>query len=72
MKNSLVGIGALLQAEDDGSTKITGIVVGGPADKEGSLKLNDRVVGVDHNNAGTETAMVDIMFEKLDRVVDMI
>lgn len=72
MKNSLVGIGALLQAEDDGSTKITGIVVGGPADKEGSLKLNDRVVGVDHTNAGTEDAMVDIMFEKLDRVVDMI
>ncbi len=72
MKNSLVGIGALLQAEDDGSTKITGIVVGGPADKEGSLKLNDRVVGVDHNNAGTEDAMEDIMFEKLDRVVDMI
>ena len=72
MKNSLVGIGALLQAEDDGSTKITGIVVGGPADKEGSLKLNDRIVGVDHTNAGTEEAMVDIMFEKLDRVVDMI
>lgn len=72
MKNSLVGIGALLQAEDDGSTKITGIVVGGPADKEGTLQLNDRIVGVDHNNAGTETAMVDIMFEKLDRVVDMI
>ena len=72
MKNSLVGIGALLQPEDDGATKISGIVVGGPADKEGSLKLNDRIVGVDHTNAGTEEAMVDIMFEKLDRVVDMI
>ena len=72
MKNSLVGIGALLQPEDDGATKISGIVVGGPADREGSLKLNDRIVGVDHNNAGTEEAMVDIMFEKLDRVVDMI
>ncbi|MBT8035906.1 MAG: carboxy terminal-processing peptidase [Verrucomicrobiae bacterium] len=72
MQNSLVGIGALLQAEDDGATKITGIVVGGPADKGGDLKLNDRIVGVDHTNAGTEDAMVDIMFEKLDRVVDMI
>ena len=39
MSNSLVGIGALLQAEDDGATKIMGIVVGGPADKEGELKL---------------------------------
>jgi carboxyl-terminal processing protease len=72
MQNSLVGIGALLQAEDDGATKITGIVVGGPADKGGELKLNDRIVGVDHTNAGTEDVMVDIMFEKLDRVVDMI
>ncbi len=72
MQNSLVGIGALLQAEDDGATKITGIVVGGPADKQGELKLNDRIVGVDKRNVGTEEAMVDIMFEKLDRVVDMI
>ncbi|MFN9026404.1 MAG: tail-specific protease, partial [Akkermansiaceae bacterium] len=46
MQNELVGIGALLQAEEDGATVIKGIVVGGPADKEGSIKLNDRVVGV--------------------------
>lgn len=72
MQNALVGIGAMLQAEDDGATKITGIVVGGPADKQGELKLNDRIVGVDRHNAGTADAMQDIMFEKLDRVVDMI
>jgi len=72
MQNALVGIGAMLQAEDDGATKITGIVVGGPADKGGELKLNDRIVGVDTLNVGTDEAMVDIMFEKLDRVVDLI
>ena len=72
MQNSLVGIGAMLQAEDDGATKITGIVVGGPADKQGELQLNDRIVGVDSLNEGTPEAMKDIMFEKLDRVVDMI
>lgn len=72
MQNSLVGIGAMLQAEDDGATKITGIVVGGPADQGGELKLNDRIVGVDTLNVGTDEAMVDIMFEKLDRVVDLI
>ncbi len=33
MKNELVGIGALLQAEEDGATKIMGIVVGGPAER---------------------------------------
>jgi len=72
MKNELVGIGALLQAEEDGATKIMGIVVGGPADREGSLRLNDRVVGVDSLNTGKPGDMVDIMFMKIDRVVDLI
>lgn len=72
MKNELVGIGALLQAEEDGATKIMGIVVGGPADREGSLKLNDRVVGVDTLNTGKSEDMTDIMFMKIDKVVDLI
>ena len=72
MKNELVGIGALLQAEEDGATKIMGIVVGGPADRESSLKLNDRVVGVDTLNTGRGENMVDIMFMKIDKVVDLI
>lgn len=72
MANSLVGIGALLQAEDDGATKIMGIVVKGPADKQGELKLNDRIVGVDPLNKGGEADMVDIMYMKIDHVVEMI
>jgi carboxyl-terminal processing protease len=72
MKNALIGVGALLQAEEDGSTKIMGIVVGGPADREGTLKLNDRVVGVDSLNTGKPEDMVDIMFMKIDKVVDLI
>jgi carboxyl-terminal processing protease len=69
MKNQLVGIGAQLQAEEDGATVIKGIVVGGPADKHGELKLNDRIVGVDSLNTGEVT---DIMFMKIDKVVDLI
>jgi carboxyl-terminal processing protease len=72
MKNELVGIGALLQGEEDGATKIKGIVVGGPADREGTLKLNDRVVAVDTLNSGKPEDMVDIMFMKIDKVVDFI
>lgn len=72
MKNELVGIGALLQAEEDGATVIKGIVVGGPADKEGTLRLNDRVVGVDSLNSGKPADMVDIMFMSIDKVVDLI
>ncbi len=69
MDNEFVGIGALLQGEDDGATKITGIVVDGPASKGGDLSLNDRIVGVDHLNNGK---IVDIMFMRLDKVVELI
>ncbi|MBK1881595.1 carboxy terminal-processing peptidase [Luteolibacter pohnpeiensis] len=72
MKNELIGIGALLGAEEDGATKIMGIVVGGPADREGSLKLNDRVVAVDSLNTGKPEDMIDIMFMKIDKVVEYI
>ena len=72
MKNELVGIGALLQGEEDGATKIMGIVVGGPADRGGKLKLNDRVVAVDAFNTGKPEDMVDIMFMKIDKVVDFV
>ncbi len=72
MKNELVGIGALLQAEEDGATKIMGIVVGGPADRDGVLKLNDRIVAVDTLNGGKPEDMTDIMFMKIDKVVDLI
>ncbi len=72
MKNELVGIGALLHGEEDGATKIMGIVIGGPADREGTLKLNDRVVAVDTLNTGKPVDMIDTMFMKLDNVVDYI
>lgn len=72
MRNELVGIGALLQGEEDGATKIMGIVVGGPADREGTLKLNDRVIAVDSLNTGEPEDMIDIMFMRIDRVVDLI
>lgn len=69
MNNEFVGIGALLQAEDDGATKIKGIVVGGPAAKGGELQLNDRIVGVDSNSTGKVT---DIMFMRINKVVELI
>lgn len=72
MRNELVGIGALLQGEEDGATKIMGIVVGGPADREGTLKLNDRIIAVDSLNTGEPEDMIDIMFMRIDRVVDLI
>ncbi len=69
IKASIVGIGAQLREDDDGSTRIEGIVKGGPAAKNGKLKLGDRIVAVDSFNNGTWT---DIMYMSIDKVVDLI
>lgn len=69
MRNELVGIGAELKPEDDGTTRIMGIMIGGPAEKEGTIQLNDRIVAVDTDNSGS---MTDVLFMDKDKVVDLI
>ena len=58
MNLSLVGIGASLQS-DDGYCKIREIVPGGPAARNGQLKIGDRIVGVAQEN-GELTDLVDM------------
>lgn len=67
MTHKLVGIGALLATKDE-TAEIQGIVVGGPADKEGSLKLNDRIIAV----AQGDEEFVDVKYLKLQKIVSMI
>ena len=67
MKLSLVGIGAVLRSED-GYVKIMELVPGGPADKDGRLKVNDRIIAV----AQGENEFEDVVDMKLDKVVEKI
>ena len=67
MRLSLVGIGAVLHSED-GYAKIAELVPGGPAAKDGRLKVGDKVAGV----AQGEKDFVDAVDMKLDKVVEMI
>jgi carboxyl-terminal processing protease len=67
MRLSLIGIGAVLHSEE-GYAKIMELVVGGPAAKEGHLKVGDRVTGV----AQGDKEFVDTVDMKLDKVVEMI
>ena len=63
----LEGIGAELRP-DDGFTIVHRVVDGGPADQDGRLKRDDKIVGV-----GQETGeIVDIFEMKLNDVVQMI
>ena len=72
MRRGLVGIGVTLRAEDDGSVSISAVVIDGPADRAGNLKLKDRIVGVDSSNKGGDGNMEDILFMKTDRIVERI
>ncbi|MBK7630091.1 MAG: carboxy terminal-processing peptidase [Ignavibacteriales bacterium] len=51
MSLSLEGIGARLQTEDD-YTKVAEIIPGGPADKSGLLKADDKIIGVAQGEEG--------------------
>ena len=69
ISNELVGIGARLMSEDDGTSKITGIMTGGPADRQGQLQPGDRVIAVDPLGDGE---WVDTMFMPLSKVIEKI
>lgn len=68
MSLNLDGIGAQLTSED-GYTKLTSIVPGGAADKDGRLKPGDRIVSVGQGSSGE---MIDVIDMKLDDVVQKI
>ena len=65
MSLSLEGIGAVLQREDE-FTKVVRIVPAGPADKEGTLKAGDKIIGVAQGHGGE---MMDVIGWRLDDVV---
>src|ERR1043166_8631499 len=64
---SLVGIGAMLRSED-GYAKIESLVVGGPAQADGRLKVGDRITAVGQGTGD----FTDVRDMRLDKVVEMI
>jgi carboxyl-terminal processing protease len=64
---SLVGIGAMLRSED-GYAKIESLVVGGPAQVDGRLKVGDRITAV----AQGSSEFADVRDMRLDKVVEQI
>lgn len=68
MKLELEGIGAALQSED-GYVVVKKIIPGGAAAKTGTLKEEDKVIGV---GQGEEGEIVDVVDMKLSEVVQLI
>ncbi len=68
MRLNLDGIGASLQY-DDGYTKVNKVIPGGPADKDGRLKADDRITAVAQGKSDDFTDVVDM---NLNDVVKLI
>lgn len=68
MSLSLEGIGAVLQSEDE-FTKVVKLVAKGPADKQGGIKVSDRIISV---GQGADGELVDVVGWRLDDVVKLI
>jgi carboxyl-terminal processing protease len=68
MRLQLVGIGALLGMED-GVCVVREVITGGPADLDGRIRPNDRILAV--GQAGEEEP-IEIIGMKLRRIVDLI
>jgi carboxyl-terminal processing protease len=68
MSLKLEGIGAMLGAEDE-YTKVIRLIPAGPADKQGSLKPSDKIIGIAQGKDGD---VVDVLGWRLDDVVNLI
>ncbi|MBR7126992.1 MAG: carboxy terminal-processing peptidase [Lentisphaeria bacterium] len=67
MSLSLIGIGATLTSED-GFIRVVDIVPGGPADLDGRLKVDDRIIGV----AQGDGEVVDVIDMSVSNAVKLI
>jgi carboxyl-terminal processing protease len=68
MKLSLEGIGAVLMKQDDYTT-VRSVVKGGPAGRQGVVKIGDRIVGVGQGEKGP---VQDVIGWRVDDVVELI
>lgn len=68
MSLSLEGIGAQLSARDEYTTVVR-IIAGGPADKDGRLDEDDKIVGV---GQGEDGEIIDVIGWRIDDVVQLI
>ncbi len=68
MRNSLVGIGAVL-SEKDGYCTIRELVSGGPAARSGQLHAGDKIVGVAQGEDGEMTDVVGVKLRKVVRQI---
>ncbi len=68
MRLSLEGIGAVLRRDGE-YTVVERLIAAGPAEKQGELKRDDKIIGV---GQGADGPVVDVVGWRLDEVVELI
>jgi carboxyl-terminal processing protease len=68
MRLQLEGIGASLQGVD-GYTVVKKVIAGGAADKEGHLKVDDKIIGVGEGESGEVTDVVDVQLRDVVKMI---
>jgi carboxyl-terminal processing protease len=68
MELRLEGIGAALR-EEDGYTVVKQIVPGGAAEKDGRIKVGDKIIGVDSKGDGEIVPVVEMKLNKVVRLI---
>lgn len=68
ISNHLEGIGAQLK-EEDGFIVVKSIIPGGVAEKDGRLKVNDRILAVDDGSGSGSKTLGDLDIEKVIELV---
>ncbi|MFW5883783.1 MAG: carboxy terminal-processing peptidase, partial [Verrucomicrobiota bacterium] len=68
MRNSFVGIGAVL-TDDDGYCTIRELLPGGPAELSGELDTNDIILAVGDGTAGELVSVVDMPLRKIVKMI---
>ncbi|MDR2981317.1 MAG: carboxy terminal-processing peptidase [Puniceicoccales bacterium] len=68
MRNSLFGVGALLQ-DDDGYCTVKDILPGGPIEDSKRIKVGDRIIAIGQGEKGE---LVDIVGMRLNKVVNQL
>jgi carboxyl-terminal processing protease len=68
MELRLEGIGAAL-GQEDGYTVVKRVVPGGAAEKDGRLKVGDKIIGVDTKGDGEITPVVEMKLNKVVRLI---
>jgi carboxyl-terminal processing protease len=72
LKAETIGIGIEIHKDVDGSIRVNNVIKNTSADLSKNIKINDRLLGIDTLNAGTEETMLSLDGLDLSTVIELL